>query len=312
MGLAPPDPDRFDHDVAWRRAWTRRHSAQTEIYYGFDRYDPAAGWAVKPDLPGIEVFDHKKLTTDAHGVRGLGHAYDKPAGKRRLVVLGDSFTFGDEVGDEETYPARLQALLPKAEVINLGVHGYGHDQMLIRFNEEGVKYHPDLVLLGFIGGDMPRNRLAFRDYAKPRYELSGGTLRLTNQPVPPPEAVLRAQPFRSAFLDLLALLGHRWSSHQEQTERITTAILDELAAAVKRAGAKLVLVQLPDRPDFASPSPGNAFFESYCGSRDVPCLSLYAHLDRPLVFQKEGHWDPAGHRMMAEGIRDALRKAALP
>jgi hypothetical protein len=50
--------------------------------------------------------------------------------------------------------------------INMGVHGYGHDQMLILFGEEGVKYEPDIVILGFLPLDMARNVLKFRDFAK--------------------------------------------------------------------------------------------------------------------------------------------------
>ncbi len=55
------------------------------------------------------------------------------------MVLADSFTFGDEVSDDETYSSYLQQALPGAENINLGVHGYGHDQMLILLMEDGIK-----------------------------------------------------------------------------------------------------------------------------------------------------------------------------
>ena len=52
----------------------------------------------------------------------------------------------------------FQELLPQAEVINFGVHGYGHDQMLIFFKEEGVKYKPDVVILGFVYQDLLLSR----------------------------------------------------------------------------------------------------------------------------------------------------------
>src|SRR5262245_47270071 len=104
----------------------------------------------------------------------------------RIVVLGDSFTFGEEVSDTETYPHLLQELLPTVEVINLGVHGYGHDQMLVLFREEGSKYEPSLVVLGFVASDMERNLMGFRDYAKPRFVVTGGELRLVGTPVPHP------------------------------------------------------------------------------------------------------------------------------
>ena len=80
------------------------------------------------------------------------------------------------MSDHETFPHVLEQLLAPAEVVNLGVHGYGHDQMLLRYRAEGRRYAPDLVLLGFVADDVGRNLLAFRDYAKPRFLLEGGAL----------------------------------------------------------------------------------------------------------------------------------------
>jgi len=51
------------------------------------------------------------------------------------------------VSDNETYSYYLQKMLPNAEIINMGVHGYGHDQMLIYLEEEGVKYKPDIFII---------------------------------------------------------------------------------------------------------------------------------------------------------------------
>ena len=304
---APFNPDRLDHAAAWRRAWVRRHDAQTRIFYRFDAFDPVRGWAVKPGLANVEVFDHDRLSTNSKGIRGPEYSYDKAPGKKRILILGDSFTFGDEVSDAQTYPHYLQTLLPDSEFINLGVHGYGHDQMLLYLEEEGLRYHPDLVILGFIDADMARNLLDFRDYAKPRFELANGRLRLVNEPVPSPESELRREPFRSKFLDLLGLLRHavalRPSKRREDAERITEAILDRLEDDVKRSGARLLLVHLPDRA--GPPLPESAFFDRYCRARGLSCLDQL-HAGSRLVFQRGGHWDAVGHRMIAEGIRDHL------
>ena len=43
------------------------------------------------------------------------------------MAVGDSFTFGDEVNDGQTWPAQLQQLTGR-RVINGGVSGYGFDQ----------------------------------------------------------------------------------------------------------------------------------------------------------------------------------------
>ena len=205
------------------------------------------------------------------------------------------------------YPARLQALLPKTEVINLGVHGYGHDQMLIRFNEEGVKYHPTSSCW------LHRRRHAaqsagFRDHAKPRYEL--GRDAQADQPAGAASESVPGLSPSERFPGFAGAACHRWSSHQEQTERITTAILDELAAAVSGRGL-LVLVQLPTGRIFGPFRRGT--LSSRAIAAFVTCLTSLVRPSRPAAgFKKEGHWDPAGHRMMAEGIRDASARQLLP
>lgn len=122
-----------------------------EAYYAFDMYDASKGWIPKPNLRDVKTFDNKTLNTNSKGLRGKrDFPYTKNKNKVRILILGDSFTFGDEVSDDETYSAYLQAMLPDTEIINMGMHGYGHDQMLILLKEEGIKYQPDIVILGFL------------------------------------------------------------------------------------------------------------------------------------------------------------------
>jgi hypothetical protein len=126
----------LDEDFPWRLSWIRRHQNGTDIYYTFDIYDPTKGWFSKPNLRDVQVFGNKILNTNSRGLGKTEYSYDKHSQKVRILILGDSFTFGDEVSDNETYSSYLQAMLPNAEVINMGVHGYGHDQMLILLQEE--------------------------------------------------------------------------------------------------------------------------------------------------------------------------------
>ena len=46
-------------------------------------------------------------------------------------MAGDSFTQGNEVSDQDTYPAELERILG-VPTANLGVSGYGPDQALLR------------------------------------------------------------------------------------------------------------------------------------------------------------------------------------
>jgi hypothetical protein len=310
-------------DSSWRLRWIRKHAQQGEIFYQFDVYHPTRGWAVKPNVRGASAFPGKVLCSNSRGLRGeREHAYEKPPGAHRILLLGDSFTFGDEVSDAETYAALLQEMLPETEVINLGVHGYGHDQMLIYFEEEGVKYQADLVILGFVYIDMTRNLLAFRDFAKPRFVLDDGQLSLRDSPVPTPEAVLGGEFCRLKVIDLLEIVRQsiRWRSGANQHEQrsVTEAILARLAMRVKSTGGVPVFVYLPMPEDMAPGSGLNvreqALFD-LCQRLDIRFLSLRpTFVDTPAKMRTlflTYHWSPEGHRRAASGLRDGLRASDL-
>ena len=317
-------PGEFDETSSWRRQWILRHRWGAEIYYSFDRYDPTKGWAAKAGLRDVRVFKEKTLNTNSRGLRGrTEYTYEPTPGTLRIVVLGDSFTFGDGVSDDETYCANLQTILPHVEIINMGVHGYGHDQMLILFREEGVKYRPDIVLLGFAAADMPRNRLLFRDYAKPAFMIDGERLRLVGSPVPRPEQMLRWNWARPRTLDVVSTLAYlvrqNTGLEEARTTRVTARVLDELVDEIHDAGAKPVFVYLPiGREDASSgpPAAGERFFSDWCArSGRVTCLSarpsLVAEAARNPDIVTRGHWKPAGHRVVAAAIAEGLIGSGL-
>jgi GDSL-like lipase/acylhydrolase family protein len=109
-------------------------------------------------------------TTNQLGFRGPEFAVSnqdgrlvatKPADTVRVVFLGDSFTFGEGVRDEDTYPARTAALLgqehpsgsPRFEAYNLGVGAYNTTQELSLLEHLGLKLLPDCVVLGYVLND---------------------------------------------------------------------------------------------------------------------------------------------------------------
>jgi hypothetical protein len=310
-----------DSDVWWRLHWLRVHRHRTDIYYTFDQYDAIRGWAVRPNVHELPAFPHGIVNSNSQGVRGRReYASPKPAGLTRMLVFGDSFTFGDEVSDDETYAADLERMLPGVEVINLGVHGYGQDQMLLYLRQVVAQYEPDLVLLGFVFLDMQRNELAFRDFAKPRFDLVQGRLVLRNEPVPNPTWVRLQGRFGSRFLDLATLLHDdlaiaRGARRVEEYERLTTAILDAFRQTVLDAGATPVFLYLPVGGELGWPDLGmigeERFFVRYCTEHGVASLDLrpsfmrWAATGAPLA--TSGHWRPFDHRIAAEALALFLR-----
>lgn len=77
------------------------------------------------------------------------------------MVLGDSHTQGFEVRQDYTYSAILSKYLNshgvKAEVYNMGIAGFSTAEELIFLENEGVKYDPDIVILGFFANDLEDN-----------------------------------------------------------------------------------------------------------------------------------------------------------
>ena len=103
-----------NEDYTYLRNWVREHQKSgTATYYTFDMYDPSKGWIPKPNLRDVKAFNDKILNTNSKGLRGKkDFPYAKNKEKLRILILGDSFTFGDEVSDDETYSYYLQEMLP--------------------------------------------------------------------------------------------------------------------------------------------------------------------------------------------------------
>ncbi len=99
-------------------------------------------------------------TTNNLGLRGKDITLAKPPGVRRILVLGDSYTFGVYVEDDEVYPALLENFLQDrgfpVQVLNAGyADGWSPDEHYAWLMDRGFAFSPDLVVYGFfIGNDV--------------------------------------------------------------------------------------------------------------------------------------------------------------
>ncbi len=289
--------------------------------YVQDTYHPRLGWFSIPGLRNLAVYDGKFLNTNSLGLRGTYEPQlKKTPGRTRILFFGDSFTFGDEVSDDETYCHYLQQALPQAEILNFGVHGYGHDQMLLLWREIGLKMDPDIVILGFVYRDSFRNLLSFRDFAKPKFEVDDKGLVLTNVPVPTPEVVLAAEPYRLALGDLADMLRLALSQtsgeHEQRARALTTEIVGEFVDSVRDSGAEPMVFYLPMPSElhrYAKGEPVVVDFVEELSREIAPPITTFSTLpgfERALEegreLKKHGHWSPLGNRIIADQIEDFL------
>jgi hypothetical protein len=151
VGLRLFPPDQLNSMV-------ERTSQRLQLY----RLDPLIGWVLKSNAQSVHTTREDlviPIETNSLGLRDNEHAYQKPDGTFRILVIGDSFTEAIDVYLEESFPFIVEQCLKQhlaqpVEVISGGVSGYNTGDEYLFYKNEGVKYSPDLVVLAlYIGND---------------------------------------------------------------------------------------------------------------------------------------------------------------
>jgi hypothetical protein len=293
-----------------------RHRMEPSFAGG--QHDSLIGWKPQPNLRG------PAQNTNSRGIRGVTeYSYERPPRVPRLIVHGDSFTWGLGVSDSETYSSRLATLLPGSEVINMGINGHGIDQQYLYWLAEGRRYQPDVVILGFFVPDFHRSMLAIREHPKPRFSLGDRGLNLIGVPVPTPQQYLDdcALDCRSTsrVLDLASAGIRRMRAREPEDSflhksALTKAILASWSESLSETQAEFCLVVIPqaryrEYPDHerieqllqrSAQENGFAFLNLTDGLREFEMSGRKAFLE------SNGHWSADGHSFAASQIADLL------
>lgn len=259
------------------------------------RHDPELGWKLTPNWTGLHrTFDFEVRYT----VNEAGWRADSPLPSQRddklIAVVGDSFTFGLGVNDDDTFVHLLNRRLKRAiTFVNFSVPGYSTDQEALLIEREVLKSKPDIILLSvYVANDLFDNLLPYPlqvNHAKPRFALVAQNLVLTNVPVPTlpkppdmrrldlttmalgPEAseTWRARIERRSAL--FALLAGRLSPSTDRTREfehrfapvveLFGAIVGRIKRACDRHGVELRLLVLAGRSFHVEPASDSAQYQ---------------------------------------------------
>lgn len=294
------------------------------------RHDPRLGYV---PAPGASLRDPHWGTVhiDARGLRENGGAPPPPG--RTILAVGDSFTFGDQVNDRETWPAALERRLGM-RVANGGVFGYGFDQIVLRAEALLPELSPDALVVSVIPDDVQRTEFSYRFAHKPYFERVDGALALRNQPVPDPDTpppgenawrrALRRSFLAEFVLHRLDPMGWLVSGgvrvHRDGAA-IARALVERLAAQAASGGHRLLLVAAwhpGTRRELLDPVRERA------GELGIEVLELEPLLQRDieahagdwshLFYVAEGvrglqpaHMTPFGNGVVADAIAERLR-----
>jgi hypothetical protein len=233
----------------------------------FTERDTLLGWINLPNTRKPDLFGRgRSLNLNGQRFRHSGElAPTPPAGKKRVVCSGDSFTLGYGVDDSKTWCALLAVDEPSLETVNMGQAGYGIDQAYLWYVRDGLSLRPQLHVFSFINDDFRRMTTdRFGGFPKPRLALGPNGLHTVGVPVPKPGL----GPFKVRFLNTVRTLrsfallerfrpsGGGGASAlanpavADATWKVARAAMRDLAVRDSAMGAKLVVVYLPTIDDF--------------------------------------------------------------
>lgn len=236
--------------------------------------------------PGVKLSE--EIQINSHGFRDAEFSHEKPEGVYRIVVIGDSVTFGWLQGQDEIYPEILERRLNETapagrryEVFNLGVGGYNAAQELELLRSKGMAYHPDLVLVGYCSND---NQIGY----------DAGLWRHFTRTW-------------SRTYDFARLRWMLWREHSSEKSLVERSY-EGMAALAGEAGVPLVTVVFPDKNDA-----GGIHAETQTrllAALGIDVLNLYpafteAGMDALLADMI--HPTTAGHALAAEKILEFLQ-----
>ena len=302
------------------------------------RYDSLLGWV---NTPGVEIANMYGPGASLR-INGQGFRNDRdfpqavPAGKRRAICAGDSFTFGYGVDNSQTWCQLLAAADPQLETVNMGQGGYGIDQAYLWYKRDGVKLNHDIVLFAFITLDFQRmQQKQFLGYGKPYFSMERGALTLQNVPVPQPNALLpwlnqRRNAVRElrSFQLLTRLLARgagtqsRPAPDESGPEDVADGIFAELARVSREHHSVPVLVYLPFRTPEEDDLRWQSHVEKVARERGMAFIDLVHVFDRlppsevasmyipegAIAYRgAEGHFTAKGNEYVARALLERLQ-----
>jgi hypothetical protein len=213
-----------------------------------------------------------------------------------MLVLGDSFVFGEGVEEPERFTNYLEEIRPTWRIDNLGMTGYGPDLMLRALEEVGLSLNPDVVVLCIYTDDFRRVRPRYAGvgYETPRFKLVSD--RLVSVPYPKVRLWDHSRFFQG--------ICHAYWSRTKAQFQLNRAILDRFLALSKMHGFDVAVIFLPGTHDTKTDKHRRAWLRQYSLEHSVPFLDLSeaihtAAAKKELYLPRNPHWNPEGHRIVA-------------
>lgn len=282
--------------------------------------DPLVG---RLPRPGVSLHHPKgyTITIGDNGTRRNGDT-PLPASRPLALAVGDSFTFGDGVNDDESWPAILEQL-SGAPVVNAGMGGFGLDQAVLRAERLVEVYHPDIIIVSFIPHDVLRCEMSYwSGFPKPYFDLGSSGLRLHPAPAAPRSAFAPLKKVISwsmaaelAFSTSLHWQGPEVLRVHDQGRQVACRLMERLAALGRAHHARIIILAQPQQPSATSEQVEIKNGVLACAvANDLAVVDLFPVIDRLPLDQRERlfprHMSVEGNRIVATEVTKLLLSGA--
>lgn len=306
---------------------------------GRHAFDPDVGHVYLPNFE--QVIQEREFRTEwrsnAQGLRAERDYGAKPAGTRRILVVGDSFTVGDQVPYPQTYPARIESCLAgalsgaKIEVLDAGFPGYATVNEARWIAKFAAGFEPDLIIVGMTPNDLLENQFPLQYVARDGALVSGTASDADRRrwedhrswwslPGRVERSLLRQRlessptwhrlKSGSAYTHHLAYMREPDAKAQRLFQLAEKHLLDARRAA-QAAGARFALIVIPFREQLGALEPGldgAAFpdhWKAFGAAQGIPVLDLLPDFraaadPRSLYWREDAHCTSAGYALIGE------------
>lgn len=296
-------------------------------------YDKDMGLMHIPHLKGEEYFPGVYDFEFSNGEDGFRISHKDampPFINKKVMLVGDSFTYGKGVDDEETFAYQLQKeiLRDSTLVINSGVEGRGTDHALRGYQHYKDKYQPDVVVYFAHYNDLADN------LREEYFELNDSTLtpKTFEGFLGGKKEMLRKSKLynwlisNSHFFALIKkvlvqklmsgqVLRYEDGIDMEKAKHLTGVFIDKLREEVEADGRNFLAYYIPSTLDIEARLKGELtkqeqFFDTYFKEKNINFHNLSEDFidsgETEIIkhfYLLEGHWNPNGHQLAAEKLK---------
>jgi len=270
-------------------------------------YDAQLGWKLKPYWSGKhQHYDYDvAYNINRDGFRGI----DTQAKEGGFSVVGDSFSFGLGVNDDETFVALLNES-HHDKFYNYSVPGYSTDQQLLLVNRHRNEMAQHVLLIVYLGNDIFDNMRSYplqADHGKPFFKLIDDMLSLQNTPVPlqVKPAEVKAESISSIVLgddakrnnlsawladfeisrriglfhDDVFLSDDSMQARFQESLQLFNRLVIEIKDITDKNGGQLSIVLLPGRSYVEQPGSLSAQFQEYFRKNIMSSLTTRSSIE---------------------------------